>query len=127
MVGLNESCVIIGSHKPVPIQKFQVQVLELRAADILEEKIELVCKQLYELAKPLCTKASEMSLPPLQEINHEIPLIDLNWIYPWRPSRCPEVLRPQWIEKWHIYLNSGHWKVTITTVLFCSTDLALFL
>ena len=65
MVGLNESCIIIGSHEPVPIRGSQVQVLESRAADVLEEKVELVCKQLYRLAKPLCAKASETSLPPL--------------------------------------------------------------
>ena len=32
----------------------------------------------------------EMDLPPFRAINHEIPLIDVNNIYPWRPSRCPE-------------------------------------
>ncbi|KAF8220658.1 hypothetical protein L208DRAFT_1416363, partial [Tricholoma matsutake] len=35
----------------------------------------------------------DLLLPPLQAINHTVPLIDENKIYPWRPSRCPEALR----------------------------------
>lgn len=95
MVGLNESRAVIGSHEPIPIQGSQVQVLESRDADILEEKIKLVHKQLYKLAKPLCAKASEKSLLPLQAINHQISLIDSNQIYLWRSLQCPEALRPQ--------------------------------
>lgn len=94
MVGLNELQVVIGSRHPLPIKGTQVQVLESWTAEVLEEQVNTVQKQLYELAKPLCAKASATGLPPLRTINHQIPLIDLNKVYPWRPSRCPEALRP---------------------------------
>jgi hypothetical protein len=41
-----------------------------------------------------------------------IPLIDEAKIYPWRPSKCPEVFREQWAEKRDAYLKSGCWKIT---------------
>jgi hypothetical protein len=41
-----------------------------------------------------------------------IPLIDEHKILPWRPSRCPEAMRPQWAEKRAAYLASGRWQVT---------------
>jgi hypothetical protein len=69
-------------------------------------------KELIEYACPLCKEMEETDLPPFQAINHEIPLIDVNKIYPWRPSRCPEAFRPQWIEKKKAYLKSGCWKIT---------------
>jgi hypothetical protein len=112
LVGLNESQVVIGSRDPLLLKGTQVQVLESRAAEALEEQINTVRRQLYELAKPLCVKASETDLPPLRAINHQIPLIDPEKVYPWRPSKCPEVLRPQWIEKLQAYLKMGHWKIT---------------
>ena len=112
MVGLNESRVVIGSHDPLPIKGTQVQILESRAAEVLGEHIDTVQRQLYELAQPLYAKASETDLPPLRAINHQIPLIDPAKVYPWRPSRCPEALQPQWVEKRRAYLKTGRWKIT---------------
>jgi hypothetical protein len=86
--------------------------LESRAAEVLEEQIDTIRRQLYELAKPLCAKASETDLPPLRAINHQIPLIDPEKVYPCRPSKCPEALRPQWVEKHRAYLKMGRWKIT---------------
>ena len=116
MIGLNGSCVVIGSKEPLPIKGDQVQVLESHAAEVLEEQISEVRQQLYELAKPLCTKASETELPPLRAINHQLPIIDHEKVYPWRPSRCPEALRSQWVEKRRAYLETGHWRVTTNVV-----------
>jgi hypothetical protein len=48
----------------------------------------------------------------MRVINHTMPLIDENKAYPWRPSRCPEPLRPQWAAKRKIYLSTGRWQVT---------------
>ena len=111
MVGLNESHVVIGSCNPLPIKGTQVQVLESRAAEVLDEQIDTVRKQLYELASPLCAKASETDLPPLRAINHQIPLVDPEKVYPWQPLRCPEALRPQWVEKQRAYLRTRCWKI----------------
>lgn len=56
--------------------------------------------------------AGKTSLPPLRMINHEIPLIDPEKIYPWQPSRCPETLKPQWNAKQAAYVKTGQWEVT---------------
>ena len=78
----------------------------------MEEEVECARKELIEYARPLCKEMEETDLPPFRAINHEIPLIDVDKIYPWRPSRCPEAFRPQWIEKKNAYLKSGRWKIT---------------
>ncbi len=54
---------------------------------------------------------AETPLPPLQVINHQIPLIEPDKIYPWRPSWCPEMFRKQWDSKRKAYIETGHWKV----------------
>jgi hypothetical protein len=54
----------------------------------------------------------ETDLLPFRSINHEIPLIDENRIYPWHLSQCPEVFRQQWAEKKNTYLKSGCWRVS---------------
>ncbi|KAG2062904.1 hypothetical protein BDR04DRAFT_1039578 [Suillus decipiens] len=90
----------------------QVTTLESRVSEVYEESLDKVRAQLNELARPLCAKANETSLPPLRAINHTIPLTDKGKIYPWRPSRCPESLRPQQAEKRRSYLASGRWRVT---------------
>jgi hypothetical protein len=68
--------------------------------------------ELLEYAKSICKTADETGLPPLQAMNHTIPLIDENKILPWRPSRCPEALRPQWDLKRNTYLKAGRWQIT---------------
>ncbi|KIJ14196.1 hypothetical protein PAXINDRAFT_163398 [Paxillus involutus ATCC 200175] len=108
MVGFNESKVVVGSDLALPIRGTQVQLLESRAADILKDHLDAARKHLQALAKPLCVKASKMGLPSLRAINHTIPLIDPSKIYPWRLSRCPEALRPQWTDKRKAYLVSGY-------------------
>jgi hypothetical protein len=111
-VGLNPPCIIIGSNKALPVWGEQVSVLESRTAGAVEEDLEQAHWQLLEWAKPLCARASQTSLPPLQVINHTILLINLEWVYKWCTSRCPEPLRPQWGEKRQAYLSSGCWKMT---------------
>ena len=54
----------------------------------------------------------ETEFPPLRDINHTIPLIDEKKTYPWRPSKCPEAFREQWIEKRDAYLKTGRWEIT---------------
>jgi hypothetical protein len=77
-----------------------------------DDTLRAVQDKLLEYAEPICKVASEMVLPPLWAINHEIPLIEENKILPWQPSRCPEALRAQWDEKHCAYLSMGHWKIT---------------
>lgn len=114
-IGLNPARVVIGSDKSLPI----TQGLETRplvhSIDAENDEIARVRKELEELAAPLCKSMEETGLPPLRAINHKIPLIDEDKVYPWRPSRCPEVFREQWAEKRAAYINTGRWEVTTAT------------
>ncbi|EGN91621.1 hypothetical protein SERLA73DRAFT_80279 [Serpula lacrymans var. lacrymans S7.3] len=112
MVGFNSSKIVIGSDVVLPLKGEECSQLKLRATKLREDDIEQARAELREYACPLCTKASETGLPPLQDINHSIPLIDENKIYPWQPSRCPEPLQAQWSEKREAYLATGRWNVT---------------
>jgi hypothetical protein len=112
MIGLNPPRVVIGSVDQQPMKGEQVTTLESCMLEVYEENLDKVHAQLNELAQPLCAKASETNLPPLRVINHTIPLIDEGKIYPWRPSRCPEPMRPHWADKCCSYLASGRWQVT---------------
>jgi len=112
LVGLNSPRVILGSKTPLVMKGPQVSVLESRATDIYEENLGKVREQLMAEAKPLCSQSSATALPPFRAINHSIPLIDENKIYPWRASRCPEALRPLWVEKKNTYLRTGRWEMT---------------
>ena len=51
----------------------------------------------------------ETTLPPLQEINHEIPLINPNLQINHRAPKCPEPLCDKLKEKVDQYLEAGVW------------------
>jgi hypothetical protein len=110
--GLNPARVIVGSNASLPLEGDAVTKIASRAMDISEEKIQRAREALIEYARPLCKEMEETDLPPFRAINHQIPLIDENKIYPWRPSRCPEAFRSQWVEKKNAYLKSGRWRIT---------------
>jgi hypothetical protein len=67
-----------------------VAVLESRAAQIYKDSIEAIRQELIEYCEPLCAKAESTELPPMRAINHTIPLIDENKLYPWRASKCQD-------------------------------------
>jgi len=112
MVGLNSPRVVLGSKEPLEMRGTQVSVLESRAMEVYEDSLEQVHRHLRQLAQPLCLQAGATALPPLCALNHSIPLIDEDKIYPWRPLKCPEVLRSLWIAKKNSYLKSGCWELT---------------
>ncbi|KAF7371586.1 Transcription factor [Mycena venus] len=111
LVGLNPAQVAIGSIKALPIVGEEVVTLASHAADILEDKLEILRKELHDYAADLCVDASKTPLPPLRAINHKIPLIDENKTYSYRPSKCPDPLKQLWREKRDAYLATGRWKV----------------
>ena len=96
----------------LPLKGKQRCVLESRAASISATNLEEAREHLREYAAPICMEASNAPLPPLRTITHTIPLKDDNLIYPWRPCRCPDALRPAWVEKRDAYLKSGRWRMT---------------
>ncbi|QRW20698.1 Transposon Ty3-I Gag-Pol polyprotein [Rhizoctonia solani] len=49
-------------------------------------------------------------LPPFRAINHQIPLVDEQRTYRFRPSRCPKALKGQFESKAREYLGLGRWK-----------------
>ena len=111
-IGFNPACVLIGSDASLPIKGNAVASIASRAMDISSVAIDRAREELIAYAEPLCKAASETGLPLFRAINHKIPLIDEKKVYPWRPSRCPEVFREQWAEKRDAYLRTGRWKVT---------------
>jgi hypothetical protein len=111
-VGFNPARIIIGQDAPEPIRNGHDTKLMVHALSPEERDIETARLELQRLAEPLCRDVDETDLPPFRDINHTIPLIDESKIYPWRPSKCPEVFRSQWAEKRDAYLKSGRWKVT---------------
>jgi hypothetical protein len=98
-VGLNPPRVVLECIHPLALKGDGITTLESRAAEIVRDNIAKTREILRQLASPLCAKAADTSLPPLRAINHTIPLMDKSKIYPWRPSQCPEPMRPQWAEK----------------------------
>jgi hypothetical protein len=49
-------------------------------------------------------------LPPLREINHQIPLIDENLKYHYWLPCCPEAMKPQLMAKLCKYMDAGWWR-----------------
>ena len=111
-MGINPHRLIIGSDILLSIEVPGVACLMSRSLAVHEENLDQIREHLCEYAKPLCRSAGETPLPPLHAINHEIPLIDHDRIYPWHPSWCPEALRDQWAAKKEAYIQCGQWKVT---------------
>ncbi|KAJ3556748.1 hypothetical protein NP233_g11909 [Leucocoprinus birnbaumii] len=106
---LEPPAMVIGSETPVPLKGPRIAKLSSRAMSVYEEKLDEIKNRLLDYAKKVCRDGLDTPLPPLREINHEIPLIDLNAKYSWRPSRCPDALMNQWLEKKEAYVRSGRW------------------
>ena len=51
-------------------------------------------------------------LPPLQEVNHKIPLIDGNKRYKYHTLRCPDSLKNKLGEKIACYMHTKWWEPT---------------
>ncbi|KZT21630.1 hypothetical protein NEOLEDRAFT_1073350, partial [Neolentinus lepideus HHB14362 ss-1] len=111
LLGFNPSQIAIGSAPALPIQGDQATTLSSLAADLLEDHLEILRRELQDYARDICKEASETPLPPLRAVNHSIPLIDETKVYAWRPSRCPDALKPLWQEKCDAYIRNGRWQV----------------
>ncbi|TFK78922.1 hypothetical protein K466DRAFT_446438, partial [Polyporus arcularius HHB13444] len=98
-LGLNPARVVIGSAVPLPIVGEEVAVISAAVVDMLEGHLDRLRELLRAEAADLCQDGARTELPPLRAINHTIPLIDETKIYTWRPSKCPEALKPLWRAK----------------------------
>ena len=111
-IGFNKARVVIGSDIPIPMGAGPDTKILASAMAFEDKNIENAWEELLQYAEPLCKTVAETDLPPLRVVNHSIPLIDENKVYPWRPSRCPEAFRTQWIERRDAYVRSGRWMIT---------------
>ena len=50
-----------------------------------------------------------LELPPFCDVNHTIPIIDMGKRYNYHLPRCPEVLKPELLEKIERYTKAGWW------------------
>jgi hypothetical protein len=116
-IGLNPSTVVIGSRESLPLKGELVTKIASRALTAYNDGVERIREHLMCYADPICVEniKHDLPLPPLRAINHTVPLIDEEQVYPWRPARCPEALRPQWIAKRDVYLRTGRWKLSTAT------------
>lgn len=71
----------------------EVTTISSAAADVFDEELNALRKQLRSEAEDLCPDTSKTTLPPMRAVNHSILLIDEGKIYRFRPSKCPEVFR----------------------------------
>jgi hypothetical protein len=62
----------------LPLESNAVTKTALCTLEIAEEEIQHAREELIEYMHPLCKEMGETDFPPLQAINHEIPLIDEN-------------------------------------------------
>jgi len=110
----NPASVVVNSIESVPIKGQNVASIHARAVDVVEEGLEDIRQSLksYAREKGLFQDPGETPLPPLRAINHDIPLIDLELLMPWRPSRCPEKYRSLWALKREQYIRTGRWRVS---------------
>ena len=67
----------------LPIRGVDVAKIAARAVDILEGELDKIRQELIMYAQPLCVDPDKTELPPFRAINHTIPLIDENKVYPW--------------------------------------------
>ena len=111
-IGFNPARVVIGSDEPQPLKIGNDTKLLVNTVSFEDQQIEKAREELRQYAAPLCKEMADTALPPLRDINHTIPLIDLERTYQWRPSRCPEMFREQWSEKRDAYIKTGRWKIT---------------
>ena len=51
-------------------------------------------------------------LPPLRDINHEIPLVDDQKQYKYYRARCPDAMKPQLLDKINKYIAAKWWVPT---------------
>lgn len=109
-LGFSPSEVSIRSVEALPLQRDQAYVLTANSMGLASSGIETLRDELKRYAKDICKEAIETPLPPLRAINHVIVLIDDSKVYAWRPSKCPEALKPLWRAKREDYLRTGRWE-----------------
>ncbi|KAF8753032.1 hypothetical protein RHS01_07371 [Rhizoctonia solani] len=111
-LSFNPMGVSIGSARPLPLEGDYVLEVNSLATDVFESRLEELRVILRKEAEILCPESvASTPLPPFRAINHTIPLKDETRVYKFRPSRCPEKLKPLFEQKAREYLDSGRWQL----------------
>ena len=110
LIGFNPSKISIGADVAQHLEGEGIARISSMTADIANANLEGLRQMLQAEAKDLCIAAEDTPLPPMRAINHKIPIIDADKKYTFRPSRCPEVMKSQWMQKRDKYLKSGRWE-----------------
>ncbi|KAF9494563.1 hypothetical protein BDN71DRAFT_1393060 [Pleurotus eryngii] len=74
-----------------------------------KEHIPLLRERWKESCKDIFAGAPD-KIPPLREINHQIPLIDKNKQYKYYMLRCPNSMKPQLAAKIDHFVRAGWWE-----------------
>ena len=110
-IGLNPSCVVVGSTEPVKIEGPDIVTIKSARASLLEDELTKLRSQLKKEAEDLCADPSKKTLPLFRVVNHTIPLMDEWKVYRFRRSTCPEAFKEQWWQKKETYIATGRWRV----------------
>ena len=89
-VGINPSCIAVGSDTPVEPEGPEVITISSAAADLLENGLDEIRTELRAGAEEPVRGYFKNNTPPLRTVSHTIPLIDEHRMYRFRPSKCPE-------------------------------------
>lgn len=84
VIGLNPPCVVIGSSEPKKMEGPDVVTINSATADLLDNRLAKLRKELRAEADDLCPDTKKTALPPTRAVNHTIPLIDPEKIYKFR-------------------------------------------
>ena len=76
---------------------------------LTQEDIPRLRKEWMKSCKDIMQGALN-KLPPLQEVNHRIPLIDEKKRYKYHSPRCLDSLKPKLMEKIARYMRAGWWE-----------------
>ena len=111
-IGFNPAWIVVGSDEAKPLKVGSNTKLMVHSLTPDEQRLDDAWEELRQYTEPLCKDIGDTSLPPLQDINHTILLIDEEKTYQWWPSRCPEAFHEQWSKKRDAYIKMGWWKVS---------------
>ncbi|KAF9440337.1 hypothetical protein P691DRAFT_626444, partial [Macrolepiota fuliginosa MF-IS2] len=112
-MSLEPPMVVIGSLAAKPMKEEHITKLASRPMVVYEDKLDEVHQFLENYAQKICKMAMDIHLPPLWDINHEIPLIDEDKKYSWRVLKCPDQLCELWNKKRDAYIASGCWELCL--------------
>ncbi len=88
---------------------FQMRTGKDSDQELTKKNVPRLCQQWMECCADILAGPSE-KLPPLREVNHMIPLINKAKKYQYYTPKCPNLMKPQLLEKVKQYQRLGWWE-----------------